>query len=143
MQRYDYYLRSIALGMRFWGDQKLLEYGITNQQARLLGDIHQLIEHDQELSRKKLSETMGLRGPSVTSLLNGLEKNGFIVRSQDGADGRMMHIGLTDKARLLITEYFDLYARMQARLLENFTEEEKEQFLRLLMKASDNVARPD
>jgi MarR family transcriptional regulator, repressor for mepA len=143
MESYDYYLRSIAHGMRYYCDQNLDLYGITNQQARLLGDIYDILESGRELSRKTLSEAMGLRGPSVTSLLNGLEKNGFIVRQQGDEDGRTMQIEITTKAKLLIEEYENVFAQAEEKLLQNFSDEEKKSFMKLLKKAYENMALPN
>lgn len=76
----DFYIQSIALSLRYMNDQKLEEFGITNQQARLLGGISSSLYDGANISRKFLEDMMQLKGPSVTSLLNGLEKNGFIIR---------------------------------------------------------------
>lgn len=139
MEGYGYYIRAIAFGMRYANDQRLVDYGITNQQARLLGDIHDNIKNRSEISRKALSETMGLSGPSITSLLNGLEKNGFIIRQQGDEDGRTMKIEITAKSMKLIDETENIFAETERKLLQGFTTEQKEAFLELLIKAYENI----
>lgn len=139
MEGYGYYIRAIALGMRYSNDQSLADYGITNQQARLLGDIYDSIKNRSEISRKALSETMGISGPSITSLLNGLEKNGFIIRRQGDEDGRTMKIEITAKSIQLIDETENIFAETEGKLLLGFTNEQKKAFLELLIKAYKNI----
>ncbi|MDF2879347.1 MAG: transcriptional regulator, MarR family [Clostridia bacterium] len=139
MEGYGYYIRAIAFGMRYTNDQSLTDYGITNQQARLLGDIYDSIKNGREISRKALSESMGLSGPSVTSLLNGLEKSGFIIRQQGDEDGRTMKIEITAKSMQLIDETENIFAETERKLLQGFTNEQKIAFLELLVKAYKNI----
>ena len=139
MKGYEYYIRAIAYGMRYANDQNLAAYSITNQQARLLGDIHDRLERGNEISRKSLSEAMGLSGPSVTSLLNGLEKNGFIIRHQGDEDGRTMRIDITAKAMTLINETENVFAETEWKLLAGFTEGQQKMFLEMLQKAYENI----
>ncbi len=139
MSGYDYYIRSIAFGMRYTNDQNLITYGITNQQARLLGDIHDRIESGKEISRKALSKAIGISGPSVTSLLNGLEKSEFILRQQGDEDGRTMQIKITAKAMKLINEMVTVFEETEQKLLQGFTDEQKKAFLEMLQKAYENI----
>ncbi|MDR2695992.1 MAG: MarR family transcriptional regulator [Deltaproteobacteria bacterium] len=139
MADYDHYLRAVAIGMRHANDQSLAAHGITNQQARLLGEIYERIESRGEISRKALGEAMGIRGPSVTSLLNGLENSGFIVRRPGDKDGRTMQLEITAKAMRLIDETARVFAESERRLLQGFTEEQEKSFLELLQKAYRNI----
>ncbi|RFZ78007.1 MarR family transcriptional regulator [Lacrimispora amygdalina] len=82
MKRYDmiphdFYIKNIAHVLRYKNDQKLAAYDITEPQARLLGHIDGAQRSGKEISRRYLSGAMQISGPSVTSLLNSLEKNGF------------------------------------------------------------------
>lgn len=139
MDGYDYYIRSIAYGMRYTNDQSLTTYGITNQQARLLGDIYDRIESGKGINRKALSKAIGISGPSVTSLLNGLEKNEFILRQQGDDDGRTMQIKITAKAMKLINEMENVFVETEQKLLQGFTDEQKKAFLEMLQKAYENI----
>ncbi len=139
MDGYNFYIRSIAYGMRYSNDQNLTAYGITNQQARLLGDIYDRIESGKEISRKALSKAIGISGPSITSLLNGLEKSEFILRQQGDEDGRTMQIKITAKAMKLINEMENVFEETEQKLLQGFTNEQKKAFLEMLQKAYENI----
>lgn len=137
---YDFYIREIGRSMKYNNDQKLFDDNITNQQARLLGEIYSRIINNQEISRLILSDLMNLSGPSVTSLLNGLEKNGFIVRHVGSKDERTIIIKITSKAQKLIDKSNDVFRETEEKLLCNFSDKEKRIFLELLEKAYINMS---
>ncbi|MBW4844276.1 MAG: MarR family transcriptional regulator [Lachnospiraceae bacterium] len=137
----DFYIQSIALSLRYMNDQKLEEFGITNQQARLLGGISRSLYDGANISRKYLEDMMQLKGPSVTSLLNGLEKNGFIIRYSREDDGRAMNIKVTEKGDKVLEALRDVFKSTEQQLHSGMTPEEQEQFLVLLHKAHDNLSR--
>ncbi|WP_313180222.1 MarR family winged helix-turn-helix transcriptional regulator [Lacrimispora sp.] len=137
----DFYIQSIALSLRYMNDQKLEEFGITNQQARLLGGISSSLYDGANISRKFLEDMMQLKGPSVTSLLNGLEKNGFIIRYSREDDGRAMNIKVTEKGDKVLEALRDVFKSTEQQLHSGMTTAEQEQFLMLLQKAHDNLSR--
>lgn len=138
----DFYIRNLATAIRLINDQKLLAFGITNQQARLLGAIRRSLFDGVNINRKYLEELMGLRGPSVTSLLNGLEKNGFITRYTAKEDGRAMKISVTEKGDQIIDEINQVFADTEHQLLSGMAEGEKKTFIALLHRALVNIS-PD
>ncbi len=137
----DFYIQSIALSLRYMNDQKLEEFGITNQQARLLGGISSSLYDGVNISRKFLEDMMQLKGPSVTSLLNGLEKNGFINRYSREDDGRAMNIKVTEKGDKVLEALRDIFKSTEQQLHSGMTPAEQEQFLVLLQKAHDSLSR--
>ncbi len=56
---------------------------------------------------------MQLKGPSVTSLLNGLEKNGFIIRYSREDDGRTMNIKVTEKCDKVLEALREVFKRTE------------------------------
>jgi len=136
----DFYIRNIATSLRYINDQELSKFGITNQQARLLGAIRRSLYDGVNISRKYLEDLMGLRGPSVTSLLNGLEKKGFIIRYTAQDDGRAMQIKVTEKGEQIMAEVNQFLISTEERLLFGMTEDEKLLFYNLLHKAFVNIS---
>jgi len=137
----DFYIQSLALSLRYTNDQKLEEYDITNQQARLLGGICRSLYDGVNISRKFLEDMMQLKGPSVTSLLNGLEKNGFIVRCSNKDDGRAMNIKVTEKGEQVLAVLRIVFESTEQQILFDMTPAEQEQFIALLQKAHSNLSR--
>ena len=136
---HDFYIKNIAHVLRYKNDQRLAAYDITEPQARLLGHIDGAQRSGQEISRRYLSEAMQISGPSVTSLLNSLEKKGFIMRRSGNEDGRTILIELSEKATALLNEVSGILTAITDELLVGFSEEEKRIYLMFLKRTYDNL----
>lgn len=138
-KNYEFYLRSIVHAMKQMLDNKLLPYDITNQQARLLGYLDNQLKKGKEIVQKDLERDMKLRGPSITSLLQGLERKGLILRSTGNEDGRTKQVGITEKGRAVIEEVESSFRELEQLLVEGMSEEEKVNYLRLLQISFNNL----
>lgn len=140
--KYDFHIMTLAHALRYANERKLAEFGLTSPQARLLGAIddgRRVLAAD--VNRKYLEETTRLKGPSITSLLNGLEKNGFIRRSPNTHDARNTDIQITAKGNGLLGELKQFFVETESSMLRGMTEAEKEIFLYLLEKAAVNLSK--
>lgn len=138
-KKFEFYLRAIVHAMKQMLDNKLLPYDITNQQARLLGDLDNQLKRDEEIVQKDLERSMNLRGSSITSLLQGLERKGFISRSTGNEDGRTKQVDITEKGRAVIEAVESSFLELEQLLVEGMSEEEKTTFLRLLKVSFHNL----
>lgn len=136
---HDFYIKNIAHVLRYKNDQRLVAYDITEPQVRLLGHIDGAQKSGQEISRRYLSKAMQISGPSVTSLLNSLERNGFIIRRSGNEDGRTILIELTEKSQKLLREMSGILSEITDELLSGFSEEEKSIYLGFLKRTYDNL----
>ncbi|WP_426445379.1 MarR family winged helix-turn-helix transcriptional regulator [Paenibacillus sp. S-38] len=141
MYPYSLYIKLIAQRVREIIDQLLKDHGLNSSQAILLSHIHQSIEERIEINRKFLEKTMALSGPSVTNLLNGLEKSGFITRSSNPADGRNLRIDITDKAKQFLSERSDAFSKSEDLITQGMSDAEKAMFVSLLTRAFENVQK--
>lgn len=104
-----YYIHAISHHLKRITGEQMNVYGITGQQARVVALIGAGLS-----SPKLLEQELSLRGPSVTSLLNGLEKKGFICRSLVAEDGRKRYLSLTPKGE-------NLHQVLGKKIIENET----------------------
>lgn len=141
MYPYSLYIKLIAQRVREIIDQLLKEHGLNSSQAILLSHIYQSIEEHIEINRKYLEKTMALSGPSVTNLLNGLEKSGFITRSSNPDDGRNLRIDLTAKAKQFLSERSDAFSKSEELITQGMSDAEKAMFASLLTRAFENVEK--
>ncbi|WP_152397753.1 MarR family winged helix-turn-helix transcriptional regulator [Paenibacillus cellulositrophicus] len=141
MYPYSLYIKVIAQRVREIIDQLLKDHGLNSSQAILLSHIHQSIEEHIEINRKYLEKTMALSGPSVTNLLNGLEKSGFITRTSNPKDGRNLRIDITDKAKQFLSERSDAFSKSEELITQGMSDAEKAMFVSLLTRAFENVQK--
>jgi len=78
-------------------------------------------------------------GASMTSVVEGLEKRGLVVRQRTEEDKRFVRVALTGKGRRLIQEIFPAHAETVTHLFSVLTEEEQEQLRRLCRKLGIGV----
>ena len=135
----SYYIKNIAHLMSNMQDRCLTMFGLTNQQARILMYIDKRIRKQKNIKRKDLEEFLNLKGSSVTSLMQGLEKNGFIERAQSSKDARRKELMLTSKAKALIAQMDLIFEATDNQLQEGMSEEEKMTFRLLLGIAHNNI----
>lgn len=91
------------------------------------------------LSQDQLSQRLHVNRSNVTRQLVMLEKNGFVERRKDPGDARILSVHPTQKAldnigliRKTLHEYSDF-------LTEDFTPEEKAQFIGFLERAASRA----
>jgi MarR family 2-MHQ and catechol resistance regulon transcriptional repressor len=78
-------------------------------------------------------------GASMTSVVEGLEKRGLVVRQRTEEDKRFVRVALTGKGRRLIQEIFPAHAETVARLFSVLTDEEQERLRGLCRKLGIGV----
>ena len=136
----SYFIRNIAHLMANLQDRCLNLYGLSNQQARILMYLSKHnIRGQAKIKRKDLEHYLNIKGSSVTSLINGLEKNGFLERKPSESDGRRTIMSLTDKAKELVQQMDLVFEATDNQLQEGMSEEEKMTFRLLLGIAHNNI----
>ena len=135
----DFYLKDIYRNMHYGIDKHLKDYDVTNVQGRLLGMIYGANRHGIKITRKYLEEKTGISGPSVTSLLDSLERKGYIKRSVNDEDARALSITVTEPGETLINKIHGIFRASEAKVTEGMTSEEKKTFKTLLKKAHRNI----
>lgn len=129
--------------------EQLTALGLTIPQARAVGQIGAAVDHGRPMRQRDLALALGIRGPSVTSLLQGLEKRGLVARNVSGGDGRARELSLTGRGKELLWRCQGLFGLTEERLSEPLTEGEQAEMCRLLDKINARFApvahsdRPD
>ena len=87
--------------------------------------------HLGPLCQGELAGKLLRSGASVTSVVEGLEKRGLVIRQRTEEDKRFVRVALTGKGRKLIQEIFPAHARTAARIFSILTAEEQAELRRL------------
>ena len=90
--------------------------------------------HLGPLCQGELAEKLLRSGASLTSVVEGLEKRGLVVRQRTEEDKRFVRVALTGKGRKLIQEIFPGHAKTVTRLFRVLSDEEQEHLRRLCRK---------
>jgi DNA-binding MarR family transcriptional regulator len=88
----------------------------------------------------ELARCAQLNPGAMTRLLDKLEGRGFVARVADPVDRRALHIDLTDAGRTMWDEVNHLGMRVRERAMHGMSEDDREQFTRLLTLVRDNLS---
>jgi DNA-binding MarR family transcriptional regulator len=86
------------------------------------------------LSQQEISDRSGVAKPNISTYIDTLEKNDYVVRIDDPADRRNYRIYMTQKAKKLKEKCHSLAQRSNEETAQNLSNTEKETLLRLLRK---------
>lgn len=91
------------------------------------------------ISQRELAEKMRLAPPTVTAMLQKMERGGLIERAADESDQRVTRIRLTDAGRALNLDLRKAHGEYIATTIGSIPEKDRRELLRLLGTLSDNL----
>jgi MarR family transcriptional regulator, 2-MHQ and catechol-resistance regulon repressor len=112
------------------------DHGITEGQ---LGVLEALL-HLGPMTQTQLCGKLLTSGSNLTTVLDNLERRGWVRRERDTADRRVQNVHLTNEGRSLIEEVFPGHARRVAELFAALDEDEQRQLGDLCRKLGRSVA---
>ena len=110
---------------------------ITSIQGLVLDYLFRNRETD--VFQKDLEEYLEIKGSSVTSILDNLEKNGYVRREAVDYDDRLKKLAITEKAYAIEEDIVERVNGYMYSLFRGIPEEEREVFYSVLCKMIDNM----
>ena len=118
-------------------DERLSPLGLT--QARWLVLMH-LSRMGGESLQKELAFVVGVEGPTLVRVLDGLERIGLVQRLGVEGDKRARLIRLTPKADSVISDIMRIGIKLRGEALAGISDEDLESFFRVLEVILANLA---
>jgi MarR family multiple gene transcriptional regulator MgrA len=115
------------------------EVDLTGSQSNIMGYL--MLNEGREVNQRDIELEFGLMNPTVTGILNRLEKKGFINRVKSEVDGRYKRVELTERGREVPEAIRKKAADMGKRLLKGLSESEIESLENTLKKLIDNISK--
>jgi len=91
-------------------------------------------------TQQDLAAAVGIEGPTLTHHLDGLDKAGLIERARDPNDRRAVRVELTGAGDKLFKRLAKAAIGFDQRLRAGLSDEELDEFRRVLGRLRDNVA---
>lgn len=104
-------------------------FDLTPSSGLVLGILE---DHGEPLPPNKIAERLIISRASVTSLLDSLERRGYVRRVPHSTDRRMLLIELTDAGRQVSHDFRLLVHQHQKAWMAALTEQEQTQLIDLL-----------
>jgi DNA-binding MarR family transcriptional regulator len=133
------FLRTIGL-LRRTMEPFFTSYGISGAQWGILAVLH-WSERDGEgaLRLTDLGERLIIRPPSVTTVIDRLEKMGLVERRASKADSRAKEVRLTAAGNTLVDRVLAAHKKQTEKVLANLSREEQVMLKELLEKVSGHL----
>jgi MarR family transcriptional regulator, transcriptional regulator for hemolysin len=116
------------VAMRRELEASLRATGMTLTQWRSLG---MLLRHPG-MTHSELVRQLEIEAPSVTSLVNGMERRGWVKRTRSATDARVKRLFLTARGRKLIGVARKATGPVEERMAAALSEEERATLKKLL-----------
>ena len=116
-------------------------FGISDVQLNLLMMLHHQAGSDEGLNQAQLSEMMLVNRANITSLIDRMQRDGWVTRRTDPADRRFNIIRLTPRARQLLERVEPLYAREVGRIMGALSPSEQRTLVEMLEKVRARMAQ--
>lgn len=134
---YSELFQKIGRKLMLKANEDISSLGLNGQQGRVIGYIAQ---HEEEgIIQKDLAEVFNRRGASITSMLQGLEKKGYIERKIQEGNERQKRLYVLPKGKELIGEFEVVFNKVEKDLINVLSDDEKETLLKLLTKIDENM----
>ena len=118
-------------------DERLVPLGLT--QARWLVLVH-LSRMNDEASQKELAQSLGVEGPTMVRVLDGLERMELVERVGRKGDRRVKVVRLTPKAQGVLEEIMRIGSGLRGEALTGLSDEELAEFSRVLEIILNNLS---
>lgn len=114
-------------------------YGLTDVQSRVIGFIYHEA-YKREIFQKDIEEELDIRRSSVTSVLQLMEKNGYIKRVSVSEDARLKKIILTEKGMEIQKNVHDFILKFEKSLRDELSNDEANTLINLIDRLSKKIA---
>jgi DNA-binding MarR family transcriptional regulator len=131
-------LRNVVHRVKLSIGRQFEPYGISTQQAKIVNFIGEKQAEGIIACQKDVEIKLKITGASVTSLLQGLDKKGFIRRKRSTVDDRVKELFLTVKGKHLISKFDAIFDATEKRILMGMSVKQKKTFLELMQIVSNN-----
>lgn len=133
-----YFVSKIKKKMLKFIERQLHEKGLLDIVPAYGNILTVLYDNNGSLSMKEIGALLGKEKSTITTLVNKLEKLGYVKKVKDNKDRRNTFACLTDKGRHIEMTFGEISKEVQKAAYNNFTQAEKKELLRLLKKLSQN-----
>ena len=133
----NFLLRLICQAQRSQMSEALAEIGVYAGQEMFLWHLWQ----EEGLTQSQLVERLCVQPPTVSKMLDRLEKAGLVERRPDAENKHLSRVYLTELGKLRQSDVSNIWTNMEQRLTQGFNIEERIVLRRLLLQVHENLKR--
>jgi MarR family transcriptional regulator, organic hydroperoxide resistance regulator len=133
----NFLLRMICQAQRSQMSNALAEIGLYAGQEMFLWHLWR----QEGLTQSQLIERMCVQPPTVSKMLDRLEKAGLVERRPDAENSRLSRVYLTEQGNIQKLAVRAIWTNIEQRLTQGLSVEERIVLRRLLLQVHENLTR--
>jgi DNA-binding MarR family transcriptional regulator len=106
-------------------------FGLSEGRLRVLSI---LLDHDGPTTHTELAKSSGVTKGTITGLVDGLERDGYVCRSASLSDRRVSHIEITKEGEQMLRKFLPGHIRRLSELVGVISKADQKKLLKLLQK---------
>jgi MarR family transcriptional regulator for hemolysin len=111
----------------------------TGQSAARMEAMSAILNEPGMRPQVDIAKRLRIEGPTLTRMLDALEKDGMVERLPDPSDRRTKQLRLTDTGEETLEEIFSIADALRARMLDGFSEAELDTVNRFMAKLMERL----
>ena len=136
---FGYLVHDVArLFARRFNQQSLFFLGLNTSQCRILGYLARY----EGINQAGLADLLEIKPMTLVRQIDRMEADGWIERAPDPGDRRARRLLLTQKARPILTQIFELSAETRQEAFADLSEEEGGHLIDLLRHVHARLSEP-
>lgn len=124
-----------ALAVDKFAGQILAPYELSNTQYKIMKFLYS--KPDTAVRQTDIESKFSLTNPTVTGIIQNLEKKGLVQRIPNPVDKRSKLLMLTKQAMAIREELYQIGESIEAYVTANLSQDECEELVRLLNKIEE------
>jgi MarR family transcriptional regulator for hemolysin len=111
----------------------------TGQSAARMEAMAAILHMPEPRPQVDIARRLRIEGPTLTRMLDALEKDGMVERLHDPADRRTKQLRVTEDGERALEQIFDIADGLRSHILEGFSDSEIEVVNRLLLRLMERL----
>lgn len=131
-------LKKAYLALRHALDHTVRPFKLTSAQF----DVLQILMHNDGLPHRELQRRLAIASPTLTNILDVLEREGHVERRADENDARIKTIHMSPEARMLCAsdQFCAAGEKLVEQMFKGFSTDQRAQFMQALKRLEGNLA---
>lgn len=122
---------------------KILVYEMNQRNIQGLapshGSIFAALFYNSKLTMKELAEKINKDKSTVTALVDKLVSYGYVEKTRDEMDTRVVYVTLTEKGKNLKPDIEEISSKLLDQVYKDVSKDEQEILMKILLKIKNNL----
>lgn len=101
--------------------------------------VMSFLDKNKESKMTDMANFLKVTTAAMTGIIDRLARDGYVVRSADPSDRRVIRIKLTSKGSKIVKDITDKRKQMTIKMFGTISDKERQDYLNILTKIKDNI----